>query len=109
MQLDLERVHNPKYGRRQGATVNALLDAMGKIMVTQNAVIPFVVKYMDRVVHKRKDFIQLCKDHFNEEPVFINNFNWGIKGYSSFIKFISIDMADEKLRGYFIEPTYDLD
>lgn len=106
---DLERMHQIKGGgRQQGRTVDAIAEAIGKIMVTENEHIPFVILYMDRCNHIKKEFFNVCKLHFNETPISHSQFEIGIKGYSSRIVFIS-SQDKRRLLGSNIEPVYDLD
>ena len=106
---DLDRMHQIKGGgRQQGKTVDAVAEAVGKIMVTENEYIPFVVSYMDRVSHIKKEFFNLCKSHFDETPVSYSQFEIGIKGYSSRIVFIS-SQDKKRLLGSNIDFVYDLD
>lgn len=108
-EYDIDRVHQIKGGgRRQGKTVDAVMEAIGKIMVTENQRILFVVLTLDRAQHIIKEFFNVCKFHFNETPILHNQFEVGIKGYSSRIVFISSQSKD-KLLGFNIEPVYDLD
>ena len=105
----IERMHQIKgSGRQQGRTVDAVAEAIGKIMVTENEHISFVVAYMNRVSHIKKEFFELCKSHFNETPISYSQFEIGIKGYSSKIVFIS-NQDKRRLLGSTIEPVYDLD
>lgn len=106
---DLDKIHQIKGGgRQQGRTVDAVAEAIGKIMVTENEHIPFVISYMDRVNHIKKEFFELCKSHFDETPISYSQFEIGIKGYSSRIVFIS-SQDKRRLLGSTIEPVYDLD
>jgi hypothetical protein len=113
MSYDLEKMHEIKSReRRSGRTVDALVDVIGKIMVTENEVIPFVVKYMDRVRLKLPEFNRLCREHFGVRSKMLSQFEFGIEGYSSYVRFISVDLWEtQKLRRFNpdIEPTYDLD
>lgn len=111
MQYSLEKMHEPKaYGERQnGKSVDALVEAIGKLMVSDEEIVPFIVRFRDRVNHLRPMFESLCYEHFKEKPLFKSKFEWGIKGYSSIIRFISEEESYHKLRGLHIEPVYDLD
>jgi len=114
MAYSLEKMHEPKpYGkRRAGHTVDALVDAIGKIMVLQNERIPFVVKYIDRVRNKLPEFCRLCREHFKETPVSYSQYEYGLKGYTSRIEFISSDLYETRKREMFhpnIQASYDLD
>jgi len=105
----IDRMHQIKGGgRQQGRTVDAVAQAIGKIMVTENKHIPFVVAYMDRVSHIKKEFFNLCKSHFNEVSISYSQFEIGIEGYTSRIVFIS-NQDKRRLLGSTIEPIYDLD
>lgn len=50
MQYSIDQMHQPKPAneRRNGKTVDALADVIGKVMVTEDAAIPFVMKFLSR-------------------------------------------------------------
>jgi len=108
MKVDIEKLHTPKYGRRSGKTVEAICDAIGKIFVTENKVIPFVVREINWMDHIKPMFRDICIDHFNEQPILKDQRTLMIKGYTSKIVFFSFDRWWQDGRGYDIQPTYDL-
>lgn len=110
---DVERMHIPKhYGdRRAGRTVDAIADAIGKLMVTDNETIPFVIRWMTRADHIIHEFKKMCREHYNEEPITYERYTIGIKGFSSRITFYSFDLWQDKYAHRFhnIEAAYDPD
>lgn len=114
MYYSLEKMHEPKpCGERQnGKTVDAVVDAIGKLMVTEDTVIPFVVKWEIRRSHIAQVFRSLCRDHFKVKPI-MGRLEFGIEGYSSRIMVMSEDhwndYASRLHSKSCIEPTYDLD
>lgn len=93
MNYSLEQMHKPKNGneRRNGKTVDALVTAIGSVMVTEKERIPFVIHYMKDISYIRNEFRMLCKQHFSVEPIFYKNDEWGIEGYTSRIFFKTLD------------------
>jgi hypothetical protein len=102
----IDKMHTIKIGRQSGKSVDAVVDAIGKLMVTEYDVIPFIIKRLDRSYNLRKIFIDLCINHFNVKPI-CKQLIFGIEGYTSKIKFYSI--GSKEVLGYDIEPTFDLD
>lgn len=110
----LERLHELKgWKRQEGRTTDAVFDIIGKIMATENEIIPFVVKYYDRVWYKVRMFEDIVFSHFHEKPKYYSKYEIGIEGYSSRVKFFSAnnyhDMEIIETRFRDILPTYDLD
>ena len=106
----LDRMHEPKSlgERRNGKTVDAIVDVIGKLMVTENETIPFVLANFHRADFTMRMFIDICVKHFKLTPIIKDRYNWQIEGYSSRVKIFSETQGYEPLRGYSIEPTLDL-
>jgi len=109
MKYSVEKMHEIKYGRRSGKSVDAMADLIGKIMVTENETIVLVVKMMNRADHLLQLFTDLCKNHFDETPIVKNKFEWGIRNYSSRIKVMNMQEWDKMQFWYQTIPTFDLD
>jgi hypothetical protein len=108
----IDRIHTPKFfhERRSGKTVDAIVDIIGKVMVTENARIFLVVSFIDRISYVRKMFNDICIEHFEEEPEFISQNEWGIKNYNSRIMVVSFFQWEKNHRdGMNLQPTFDLD
>jgi hypothetical protein len=112
MEYSIDKMHMEKHGlRREGKTVDAVVDIIGKIMVTENETFPFVIKYMNRTNHIRKEFVSLCINHFKVTPIKDTIWTLEIKGYSSRAIFIPIEKWERDYYTYNpnILPTFDLD
>ena len=109
MKYDLEKLHSEKhpYERGNGKSVDAIFDVIGKIMATENDVVPFVVERLEWHRHLAPIFIDVCHNHFNETPEVKKFGYFSIKGYSTICKLIQRDDKDG-LRGLHIEPTFDI-
>ena len=106
MKYSVEKMHEVKSGRRSGKSVDAIVDIIGKIFVTENETILLVVRSMDRADHLCNTFRDVCINHFHEYPIIKSKYEWKIKGYSSRIV---IKTKDQDIRGFNLDPTYDLD
>lgn len=106
MKYSIEKMHEAKSSRRSGKSVDAIVDIIGKIFVTENETILLIVRSMDRADHLSHTFRDVCINHFHEYPIIKSPHEWRIKGYSSKIV---IKTKDQDTRGYNLEPTYDLD
>ena len=91
MKYSIDKVHERKdpYERRNGKTVDVLMDAIGMVMVTENETVPIIVPRLDWSYHLRKMFIDIVINHFNDEPVIKTQEEFYIKGYSSRIRIFS--------------------
>jgi hypothetical protein len=115
MTLDLDKLHEYKStrDRNNGKSVDAIVDVVGKVMVTQNMVVPFIIEKLDWERHLSPMFYNLVVDHFKEQPIIYGRDTWwGIEGYSTRVKLIS-DSSDkswrDQVRGYITTtPTFDL-
>jgi hypothetical protein len=107
----IEKMHEPKGGRRSGKTVDAVADIIGKIMVTENTVFPFVIKWMQRSQHITQTFEDLCRNHFNVKPIRDRRYTLEIEGYSSKAVFHTIEDWEDRASMMYppnIFPTFDL-
>lgn len=114
MYYSLEKMHEHKSAdkRQNGKTVDAVVNAIGKLMVTEDTIIPFIVKWEIRRTHIASVFHSLCRDHFKVKPI-MGRIEFGIEGYSSKIMVMSEDhWNDYSSRVHSkscVDPTYDLD
>ena len=107
MEFSLDKMHQDKSQRKSGRTVDAIVDAIGKLMVTQNEQVPFIVPYGNRIDYVTFLFRSICVDHFKETPVVKRQGQLEIKGYTSKIIIISESEWRIKGFGYRIDPTFD--
>lgn len=110
MEYSLDQMHKIKgrLDRRSGKTTDAVVDAIGKLMVTENETVPLVVAYLRDIWIVRDAFIDLCKNHFKETPILYRKNEFRIEGYSSTIIVFSFDEWERKKDGYNIIPTGDI-
>ena len=114
MTLDLDKLHEYKsgYQRHNGKSIDALVEIIGKVQVTQNMVVPFIIERLEWERHLSPMFHNLVVDHFNEWPIIRDRgMWWGIEGYTTTIKLISSKSGNwiDSVRGYNITtPTFDL-
>jgi len=111
IKYDIDRVHSKKelFSRRSGNTVRAIMDVIGKIMVTDNETVVLVVKLRDRIRVTSDIFKDVCINHFNETPIMKHEDFWSIKGYSSNVKVISWYQFEQGgADGYSALPTFDV-
>lgn len=92
MKYSLDQMHETKdkNKRRNGKTVDAIVAAIGSIMVTEKERIPFVVHSLNDLSYIREEFISLCYNHFDVYPKFDRSKEWGILGYSSTFFFVTL-------------------
>jgi len=81
---DLDRLHDETpSGRGAGRTVTAIFDAIGKLMVTENKIIYYLVPEQHWEDHVIREFIKIVTEHFELDHVKFRRSEIGIKGYSS--------------------------
>lgn len=113
MKYSIDQLHTPKnvYERRNGKSVDAVMDVIGKLMTTHNETIPFVIQRADWIFHLDKLFVDICINHFNVKPIAVRRmkYEWRIDGYSSVIRIFSLsEYENNRVRGYSVIPTFDL-
>lgn len=112
MKLDIDKLHKDylsKSYRRSGKTVDAIVDAIGKILATQYNIVPYFVREIDWDRHVTKTFFEVAKEVFNEEP-YRKGYDLGLLGYSTRIRIVSMkdSISEDKLRGFITtDPIYD--
>ena len=108
---DLNKVHQEKAynARRVGKTVDAVMEAIGKIMVTENESIAFVITKMSGEDNIIRTFRDVCIEHFKETPVIEKRGELGIKGYTSKIYIITEDAYSKKMLAYRTNMTPIID
>lgn len=107
MKYSIDQVHKEKNGfRGEGRTVDAVMELIGRIMVTENERIPVVLPEAIWMSNFKKVFIDVCIEHFKEEPIFEKATTLGIKGYTS-NGFMVLQSDRQALRGISQEPIFD--
>ncbi len=109
----LEQIHTDyinKHGRRTGKSVDALVDLIGKIMVTDNESFLLVVPWMSRSRHLMDEFGFLLREHYEEKPFYKDRYHWGIVGYTSIISVVTLDDYERSCKyvHHITTPTFDL-
>lgn len=111
MQYSLEQMHQPKPcgERRNGKTVDAIVDIIGKVMVTEHETIYLVLRLKDWERHAAQEFKMICFGYFDVIPN-VGKVEWKIQGYSSRVVTISIDQYDQDPWRYCRStiPTFDV-
>lgn len=104
----IDQVHAEKKGRRSGKSVDVCMAALQTVMVTEKEIICIVVPYLNRIQHLEPELYDICKYHFGERLLKLNQGIYQIKGYSSRIKICSNEeweMRESMLAR--IQPLYD--
>lgn len=108
MKIDLDKLHQEKHpARRQGHTVDAVTEAIGKIMVTDNEVFLFVVPEMHWCYHAFSLFEDICYNHFGVIAHGRPSGEWRIQGYTSRVRVVTHERLGEQMRGRQTEPIFD--
>lgn len=107
MKYDIEKLHTEKEGRRAGHTTDAVFNAIGCIMVSENETFLFVVPNFDWSHHVFAAFRDACIHHFNVKPTGLRLGFWGIEGYTSRVKLTTFDLYEQHSKGIHTEPIID--
>lgn len=111
MKYSLDKIHKQKDFRERGngKTVDAVMNVIGLIMVTENKQIPFILEKIDWIRHVENFFVDICLNHFNVKPIKHQQLIWRIEGYTSHTRIYSLDdYLKDKVRGNVVAPIFDV-
>lgn len=92
----IEQVHAPKQGRRSGKSVDVCMAALQSVMVTENETICIVVPYLNRIRNLEPELFNICRYHFKEQLVLLQQGVYQIKGYSSRIRICNYEQWENR-------------